>query len=337
MGYGAADAEDVLQDVSLKAMKEDQPWQSEANCYRWLVRVTVNRCLSQRRSRSRFSRHTARIWEKQVSTEVDRDSGGRRGGQGRRIGVRATVHGRTGAKVTDAVDTAILLRHEIRSDRRNPGDTRVDHPGPPASGATDPGEVLGQKGNQAMKNNPCATIEGKLVDYADGELPEGEVATIEAHLAGCPECRRLMFHLNRSLDACRVIWQDKLAEAVSCSEEEVGKRPARVGWYGGLAAGVLVLIAVGFAGYAQKSARAVDLDQVLRQIAEAGRAARLLAVADLLRERCGYDDLVERKYEYIVETFSTSDFAEEARSRLRKETNNEASGSFSSVFGSRGS
>jgi len=74
MGYGAADAEDVLQDVSLKAMNEDQAWQSEANCYRWLVRVTVNRCLSQRRSRSRFTRHTARIWEKQVSTEVDRDS-----------------------------------------------------------------------------------------------------------------------------------------------------------------------------------------------------------------------------------------------------------------------
>ncbi|MCH8215817.1 MAG: RNA polymerase sigma factor [Planctomycetes bacterium] len=75
MGYGVADAEDVLQDVSLKAKNEDQAWQSEANCYRWLVRVTVNRCLSQRRSRSRFTRHTARIWEKQMSTEVDRDSG----------------------------------------------------------------------------------------------------------------------------------------------------------------------------------------------------------------------------------------------------------------------
>lgn len=168
-----------------------------------------------------------------------------------------------------------------------------------------------------MKNNPCATIEGKLVDYADGELQEEEMGAIEAHLAVCTECRRLLVHLNRSLDACQTLWEDMLAEAVSCSDEAARGQRARGGWYVGLAAGVMVLIAIGFAGYAQKSARAVDLDQVQRQMAEAGRAARLLAVADLLRDRCGYDDLVERKYQYIVQTFPASDFAEEARSRLK--------------------
>ncbi len=75
MGYGVADAEDVLQDVSLKAMKEDQAWQSEANCYRWLVRVTVNRCLSEHRGRARFTRHTARFRERQMRTAVDAASG----------------------------------------------------------------------------------------------------------------------------------------------------------------------------------------------------------------------------------------------------------------------
>ena len=71
MGYGPTDVEDVLQDVSLKAMKEDQPWQSEANCYRWLVRVTVNRCLSQHRSRARFTRVTARLRERQTNTDAE--------------------------------------------------------------------------------------------------------------------------------------------------------------------------------------------------------------------------------------------------------------------------
>lgn len=85
----------------------------------------------------------------------------------------------------------------------------------------------------------------------------------------------------------------------------------------GLAAGVIVLIALGFAGYTQKSAMAVDLDQVQRQMAKAGRAARLLAVADLLQDRCGYDDLVERKYQYIVKTFPGTDFAIAAKLRMK--------------------
>ncbi len=63
-----------------------------------------------------------------------------------------------------------------------------------------------------MKNNRCATIEGKLVDYADGELPGKDVDLIEAHLAGCSVCRELVVHLNRSLGACQTLWEDKLAE-----------------------------------------------------------------------------------------------------------------------------
>ena len=168
-----------------------------------------------------------------------------------------------------------------------------------------------------MKNSPCASIEDKLVDYADGELAEEEMAVIEAHLAVCSECRELVGHLNRSLDACQTLWQDKLVEAVSCSGEEARGQRSRLGWYVGLAAGVMILIAIGFAGYAQKSATALDFDQVQRQVEEAGRAARLLAVADLLKDRCGYDGLVERKYQYIVKTFPGTDFAEEARLRLR--------------------
>ena len=168
-----------------------------------------------------------------------------------------------------------------------------------------------------MKKNPCGSTEDKLVDYADGELPEKEMAVIESHLAVCSKCRQLVVDLNRSLGACQVIWHNKLAEGLSHVPEETPAKRRRFAWYAGLAASVLILIAVGFTGYAQKWSRAAAIDRVQRQVEDAGRAARLLAVADLLRERCGYDDLVERKYQYIVKTFPSTDFAEAARSRLR--------------------
>ncbi|HME91081.1 MAG TPA: zf-HC2 domain-containing protein, partial [Myxococcaceae bacterium] len=37
--------------------------------------------------------------------------------------------------------------------------------------------------------NPTSQhLEGKLLDYAYGELSEGEAKTVEAHLSDCPQC-----------------------------------------------------------------------------------------------------------------------------------------------------
>ena len=40
----AADAEDITQNVFLKLLKEDKPFESEEHVKRWLIRVAINEC-----------------------------------------------------------------------------------------------------------------------------------------------------------------------------------------------------------------------------------------------------------------------------------------------------
>ncbi len=61
MGLGASDVEDVLQDVSVKALKGPVNSQSKEQGARWLIKVTVNRCLMEHRRRRTFKRHTGEI------------------------------------------------------------------------------------------------------------------------------------------------------------------------------------------------------------------------------------------------------------------------------------
>ncbi len=61
MGLAASDGEDVLQDVSIKAMKQKGAFESREDGIRWLTRVTVNRCLMEHRRRRSFSRHAREI------------------------------------------------------------------------------------------------------------------------------------------------------------------------------------------------------------------------------------------------------------------------------------
>lgn len=61
MGLGASDIEDVLQDVSVKALRGPVNSQSKEQGARWLIKVAVNRCLTEHRRRRTFKRHTGEI------------------------------------------------------------------------------------------------------------------------------------------------------------------------------------------------------------------------------------------------------------------------------------
>lgn len=61
MGLAASDGEDVLQDVSIKAMQKQGAFESREDGVRWLMKVTVNRCLMEHRRRRSFSRHAHEI------------------------------------------------------------------------------------------------------------------------------------------------------------------------------------------------------------------------------------------------------------------------------------
>ncbi|MBM4024399.1 MAG: sigma-70 family RNA polymerase sigma factor [Planctomycetes bacterium] len=62
MGMSGADAEDVLQDVSLQVLKYTDRITQEDEMMPWLVRTTVNHCLSEHRRR--FRRKASRILQR---------------------------------------------------------------------------------------------------------------------------------------------------------------------------------------------------------------------------------------------------------------------------------
>ena len=70
MGLSASDGEDVLQDVSIKALKQTRAFESPEDGMRWLIKVTVNRCLMEHRRRRTFRRHADEILKRRLETKT---------------------------------------------------------------------------------------------------------------------------------------------------------------------------------------------------------------------------------------------------------------------------
>lgn len=63
MGLRAADAEDVLQTVSVKCLDPFCAFAERTQCRRWLIRVTMNECVTEHRRRRRLRRHATGMAE----------------------------------------------------------------------------------------------------------------------------------------------------------------------------------------------------------------------------------------------------------------------------------
>jgi RNA polymerase sigma-70 factor (ECF subfamily) len=74
MGLNASDGEDVLQDVSLKALKHTRTFESPEDGVKWLIKVTVNRCLMEHRNRRTFRRHAGEILKRRLEDKTDSKS-----------------------------------------------------------------------------------------------------------------------------------------------------------------------------------------------------------------------------------------------------------------------
>ena len=75
MGLNAPDGEDVLQDVSIRALKQQKSESQTAllnreDSIKWLIKVTVNRCLMEHRSRRTFRRHAGEILKQRQETKT---------------------------------------------------------------------------------------------------------------------------------------------------------------------------------------------------------------------------------------------------------------------------
>ena len=71
MGLGASDAEDVLQDVVIQALRRTGKCQTKEDSIRWLIKVTVNRCLMEHRRRRSFCRRAPEILKRRSETKAD--------------------------------------------------------------------------------------------------------------------------------------------------------------------------------------------------------------------------------------------------------------------------
>lgn len=67
MGFGASDADDILQDVYIEACQRPGQYRGAPEAERWLLRVTINRCLLEYRRRSRFKRTADEILRRRQS------------------------------------------------------------------------------------------------------------------------------------------------------------------------------------------------------------------------------------------------------------------------------
>jgi RNA polymerase sigma factor (sigma-70 family) len=75
MGLSASDGEDVLQDVSIRVLKQCRGGSrtalpSREDQVRWLIKVTVNRCLMEHRRRRTFRRHASEILKRRLEIKT---------------------------------------------------------------------------------------------------------------------------------------------------------------------------------------------------------------------------------------------------------------------------
>lgn len=165
-----------------------------------------------------------------------------------------------------------------------------------------------------MNTDTCQTIEKWLVDFADGALPSEQAACVQAHLNQCPTCRVTVEALQQSLETAQTIWRDNTRDV----GQTVQSRSHN--WrYVAVAASILLVVGTLTYWFARRppSAPALTLAQIENRIAEAGRAARLLARVQQLETQTARLDMAKNQYQYIAERYPDTAAAKSARLKLK--------------------
>ena len=162
----------------------------------------------------------------------------------------------------------------------------------------------------------CEEFADQLVDYVDGELPDGEAQRVAGHLAVCESCRHTAAALERSLGLAKVIWSDNLGQS------EPAARPAPARKFRGmrsLAVAASILLAAAVLTVTVSNRRlaqpAISFEEVERQIARAGAAAELLAATQILGRCEGTEDIVRRQHQLILTEYAGTPAAESIRTQ----------------------
>jgi len=70
MGLNVVDCEDVLQNVSIKAMQQSIKLDAKQDVLRWLIKVTVNECLVEHRRRKSFLKKADEILKRKSKIQT---------------------------------------------------------------------------------------------------------------------------------------------------------------------------------------------------------------------------------------------------------------------------
>jgi predicted anti-sigma-YlaC factor YlaD len=165
----------------------------------------------------------------------------------------------------------------------------------------------------------CKNIEQMLVDYADDQLSQSDTNKVAEHLAKCTECRKILDALQKSLELANVIWADNLAETENIRIPAAKIRKIRWKRYLAMAASILLVATASVVWHIRTKPKVNELTfaEIERKISESGRAARLLAAAEMLSEDPEAKIILKQQYQYIVETYPETNSAIEAKSKMQ--------------------
>ena len=165
-------------------------------------------------------------------------------------------------------------------------------------------------------NGPCKEFADRIVDYVDGELPQAEAQAVAQHLAACEPCRRTAEALDRSLGQAKAIWSDNLGDKGAPTRSAAVPRFPRIRVYA-VAASVLIAASVVLFTVANHHPRPspIRIDDVERQVAKAGAAAKLLAATQILAQCGGTESIVQEQYRYILAEYAGTPAAESIRTK----------------------
>jgi predicted anti-sigma-YlaC factor YlaD len=165
----------------------------------------------------------------------------------------------------------------------------------------------------------CKEIEQMLVDYADGQLSQGDSSKVAEHLTQCENCRQLYSGLQKSLELTGVIWADSLVETENIRISDTQARKIRWPRYVAIAASILLVATATVVWHTLTKPKVSELTfaEIERKITESGNAARLLAAAELLSENHGAETIVKQQYRHIIKTYPETTAAAKAKMRIQ--------------------
>ena len=177
-----------------------------------------------------------------------------------------------------------------------------------------------------MRPTSCRDIEPRLVDFADGELPDGENTAVAEHLASCPSCRTTLDTLKTSIDLAGLIWQEAESQLAKVQAPTTTRSPRRRARRASLVAACALLMLSGAALWhvLSESDQPVmhadagpTLEEIRRTIDREAISAQLLAAADMLAELPGGDTMAEERYRYVADEYADTEANSHVRARLQ--------------------